>query len=63
MEQPASPTRELTVEEAISLAIALQKDGQLAGAQELYCRVLAVAPDRSDALPYSGVLGALRPGG
>ena len=56
MEQPEAPTRELTIDEAVSFAIALQKNGQLAAAQELYRGVLDMAPDRSDALHYSGVL-------
>lgn len=56
MEQPDAPTRELTIDEAVSLAIALQKSGQLAEAHELYRRVLDAAPERADALHYCGVL-------
>lgn len=56
MEQPEAPARELTIDEAVSLAIALQQGGELAGAQELYRRVLKMAPGRADALHYSGVL-------
>jgi predicted TPR repeat methyltransferase len=56
MEQPQSPTRELTLEEAISLAILLQKSRQLAEADELFRRVLEAAPDHPRALHYAGVL-------
>ena len=56
MEPSEAPTRELTIDEAVLLAIALQKGGQLTEAHELYRRVLAADPERSDALHYSGVL-------
>ena len=56
MEPSESPTRELTLEEAVSLAILLQKNEQLVEAQELYRRVLETAPDHPRALHYAGVL-------
>ena len=56
MELSESPTRELTLEEAVSFAILLQKNEQLGEAQELYRRVLATAPDHPRALHYAGVL-------
>src|SRR5215831_19687764 len=56
VEQPEPPTRELTLEEAVSLAILLQKNEQLVEAQELYRRVLRMAPNHPQALHYSGVL-------
>ena len=56
MEQSETPTRELTLEEAVALAILLQKNEQLVEAQELYRRVLEMAPDHPDALHYAGVL-------
>ena len=56
MEQSDPPTRHLTLDEAVGLAILLQKNDQLAEAQALYQRVLDVAPDRPDALHYAGVL-------
>ena len=56
MEQPEPPPRELTLEEAVALAILLQKNEQLVEAQELYRRVLDTAPDHPDALHYAGVL-------
>ena len=45
MEQSETPTRELTLEEAVALAILLQKNEQLVEAQELYRRVLEMAPN------------------
>ena len=56
MEQPETPPRQLTVEEAVTLAIQLQRDGHLLPAGELYRRVLDVAPDHPRALHYAGVL-------
>ena len=56
MEPPETPTRELTLEEALSIAILLQKSERLAEAQEVYRRILDVAPDHADALHYAGVL-------
>jgi predicted TPR repeat methyltransferase len=56
MEQSELPTRELTLEEAVSIAIPLQKNGQLVEAQELYRRVLETEPNHPQALHYSGVL-------
>lgn len=48
--------RELTLEEAVQFAILLQKGEQFTHAQELYRRVLEVAPDHAPALHFSGVL-------
>ncbi len=56
MDQPDASARELTPDEAVGLAVLLQKNDQLAAAQELYRRVLDAAPDRPDALHYAGVL-------
>ena len=56
MHQSETPTRELTLEEAVSIAIHLQKNGQLAEAEQLYCRIFDIAPDHPDALHYAGVL-------
>ena len=49
-------TRALTLEEAISVAILLQKNAQLAAAHEVYRRVLDMAPNHPRALHYAGVL-------
>jgi predicted TPR repeat methyltransferase len=56
MEQSDTPPRELTLEEAVALAILLQKNEQFVEAQELYRRVLDAAPNHPDALHYAGVL-------
>src|SRR6476620_5250779 len=56
VEQSETPTRELTVEEELELAILLQKNEQLAEAHELYRRVMEVAPNHPRALHYAGVL-------
>src|SRR5262245_61281325 len=55
MEPAESSTRELTLEEAVSFAILLQKNEQLVEAHEVYRRVLATAPDHARALHYAGV--------
>ena len=56
MDAPAPSTRELTLDEAVSLAILLQKQGHFSEAQEFYRRVLAEAPAEPRALHYAGVL-------
>jgi len=56
MEPSESSTRELTLEEAVSFAILLQKNEQLAEAHEVFRRVLETAPDHPRALHYAGVL-------
>jgi predicted TPR repeat methyltransferase len=56
MEPSESSTRALTLEEAVSFAIILQKNGQLAEAHELFRRILETAPDHPRALHYAGVL-------
>jgi predicted TPR repeat methyltransferase len=48
--------REVTLEEAMSIAILFQKNGQLAEAEEVYQRIRGVAPDHPDVLHFSGVL-------
>ncbi len=56
MEPPDTPPRELTLDEAVAIAILLQKNEQLVEAQELYRRVLETEPDHANALHYAGVL-------
>jgi predicted TPR repeat methyltransferase len=56
MEQSETPTRELTLDEAVAFAIQLQKNEQLVEAQALYRRVLELAPNHPRALHYAGVL-------
>jgi predicted TPR repeat methyltransferase len=55
MEAPEA-SRELTLEEAITVAILLQKNEEFAAAQEVYRRVLEAAPDHPRALHYAGLL-------
>src|SRR4026207_694698 len=56
MEPSESSTRALTLEEAVSFAVILQKNEQLAEAHELFRRILETAPDHPRALHYAGVL-------
>jgi predicted TPR repeat methyltransferase len=56
MEPSESSTHELTLEEAVSVAIILQKSEQLVAAREVYRRVLETEPDHPRALHYAGVL-------
>jgi predicted TPR repeat methyltransferase len=56
MDQSETPARELTLEEAVALAILLQKSEQLVEAHELYRRVLGIEPNHPQALHYAGVL-------
>lgn len=56
MEPPDSPPRELTLDEAVALAILLQKNEQFAEAHEVYRRVLETDPRHPDALHFAGVL-------
>jgi predicted TPR repeat methyltransferase len=56
VEQEETPPRELTLDEAVELAVLLQKNDQLAAASELFSRVLETAPDHARALHYAGVL-------
>jgi predicted TPR repeat methyltransferase len=56
MEPSESSTRELTLEEAISLAILLQKNEQFVEAEQVYRRVLETVPNHPRALHYAGVL-------
>ena len=59
--EPSEPvTRALTLEEAISVAILLQKNRQFTEAEELYRRVLEASPDHPRALHYAGVLAHQR---
>jgi predicted TPR repeat methyltransferase len=55
MEQPPK-TREVSLEEAISMAILFQRNGQLDDAAKVYQRIFDVTPDHPDVLHYAGVL-------
>jgi predicted TPR repeat methyltransferase len=55
--EPSEPaTRELTLEEAVSFAILLQRNEHFVEAHEVYRRVLEMAPDHPRAVHYAGVL-------
>ena len=56
MEDTDTPLREVTLEEAMSIAILFQKHGQLTEAEDVYRRILELVPDHPDALHFSGVL-------
>jgi len=55
-EQSPSTERELTLDEAVAVAIVLQKGEQFVEAAELYRRVLEADPVHPDALHFAGVL-------
>jgi len=55
-DRPDEAVTELGLSEAIAVAMALQQRGLLDGAEELYRRILAIAPDHPDVLHFSGVL-------
>lgn len=52
----SAPKREVTLEEAIGIAVLFQKHGQLAEAHDVFQQVLAAAPDHADALHFAGIL-------
>ena len=60
MEQRPGNDRALTLDEAMSVALALQQAEQWAAAEDIYSRILEVAPDHADALHFSGVLAHQR---
>lgn len=60
MEQRPSNDRALTLDEAVSVALALQQAEQWAAAEDIYRRILEVAPNHADALQFSGVLAHQR---
>src|SRR5215510_12343947 len=56
MEQSATTDRAVSLDEAISIAIQLQRNDQWVAAGDIYRRILEVAPEYPPALHYSGVL-------
>ncbi len=56
MDQPPGPVREVSLDEAMAIAILFQKNGQLAEAEAVYRKILALVPDHVDALHFAGVL-------
>jgi len=56
MELPPSTEHDVTVGEAMQMALAFQQRGQLADAEQVYRRMLEVAPDHPDIVHFHGVL-------
>jgi predicted TPR repeat methyltransferase len=56
MEQSPTKDRAVSLDEAISIAIRMQQNEQWKAAEDIYSRVLEVAPDFADAVHFSGVL-------
>jgi predicted TPR repeat methyltransferase len=56
MGEPENDIREVPLDQAMAMAIAFQRGGQLDAAAEVYEKVLAILPDHPDALHFSGVL-------
>jgi len=56
MAETDPPLREVTLEEALGIAILFQKHGQLADAESLYRQILSAVPDHPDVLHFAGVL-------
>jgi predicted TPR repeat methyltransferase len=51
----AAISTELTVDEAMEVAVDLHKKGYAKAAEEIYSRVLSIAPDHVDALNFMGI--------
>lgn len=60
MEQDQQTPSELSVEDALRLAIHLHRTGEFGDAEVLYKRILDAAPDHPDALQFLGVLSHQR---
>jgi tetratricopeptide (TPR) repeat protein len=56
MQHLPTSDRALSLDEAMSIALVLQRTGQWSAAEEMYRSILAVAPDNADAVHFSGVL-------
>jgi predicted TPR repeat methyltransferase len=60
MDQPPNAPRQLSVDEAVAVAMECQRNGQLDEAEAFYAAVLKLEPDQPSALHYSGVLAHQR---
>jgi predicted TPR repeat methyltransferase len=56
MDDTSTKLQEVTLDEAMTMAIAFQRRGQLAEAEQVYRKVFEVVPDHPVALHYAGVL-------
>jgi predicted TPR repeat methyltransferase len=54
--EPPPPLKEVSLDEAMAIAVLFQKNGQLTEAEAVYRKILDVAPDHVDALHFQGVL-------
>lgn len=54
--RPTAPVTELSVPEALDVAVQLQRAGLLEQAETVYLRILAVAPEHADAMHFYGLL-------
>ena len=52
----ASEERDVTIPEAVCLAVGLHREGRLPEAEAIYRAVLEAVPDHPDALNFLGVL-------
>jgi predicted TPR repeat methyltransferase len=50
------PAKEATLEDALRMAVQMQQNRQLEGAEQLYRRILALVPDHPDALHLLGMV-------
>src|SRR5262249_22247519 len=55
-DEAESPSRELTVDEAIAIAIQLQQQRELEAAEVVYREIRRACPDHARATHYAGVL-------
>ena len=53
---PQPVVREITMEEAVALAVDCQRCGRLEEAGKLFTRILELSPDHPEAVHYSGIL-------
>lgn len=60
VDSESSTPDEISIQEALAYAIRLHLDNALDGAETLYRRILAAAPDYPDALNYFGILAYQR---
>ncbi|MEJ8857885.1 tetratricopeptide repeat protein [Variovorax robiniae] len=51
-----TPAKEVSLDDALKLAIAMHRANGLDDAEKVYARILAVAPDHADTLHFMGVL-------
>jgi len=55
-EDPKNQPEEVSIEDALRIAMAAHRDGEFDGAETLYRRILEAAPEQPDALNFLGLL-------